>query len=138
MTTDTQRGKLSRFDCEAIDEAIVDVVGDDLRTIVEYDEHDFNVLRIRDDVVEQLGGEEAFSDLADLLHSDYRLDFTQQELYEEMYGNLGVVRAFVVLMDHATIVRFVGEETGVYVSLEAGTPIQPVMDAMKGVVESDE
>lgn len=132
-----QEPELTALDDAEIANAVDDVAGDDLRTLVEYDEQAYNLLYIRDDVVGELGGAEAFTDLADELHADYRLDFTQQELYEEIYGELGNVRAFVAVMDHATILRVIGSDAGLYVSLEPAASIQAVLDAVHGVVDGE-
>jgi len=128
---------LTGFDARAVGDAVADATGDGLRAFVEYDEQTYNLLYIRDDVVGELGGQEAFGALADELHSDYRLDFTQQELYEEIYGELGNVRAFVVVMDRATLLRFVGDDAGLYVSVEPSVSVQAVLDAVHEVVNGE-
>ncbi|MFC3476336.1 DUF7522 family protein [Halobacterium litoreum] len=132
-----QEPELTAFDDAEVASAIDDVAGDDLRTLVEYDEQRYNLLYIRDDVVDELGGPDAFGELADELHSDYRLDFTQQELYEEIYGELGNVHAFVAVMDRATVLRVVGDDAGLYVSLEPSVSIQGALDAVREVVDSE-
>jgi hypothetical protein len=125
---------LTEFDAAAVGDAVADAAGDGLRAFVEYDERSYSVLYVRDDVVEEMGGEAAFGDVADELHADYSLDFTQQGLYEEIYDTLGTVRAFVVVLDSATVVRVVGESEGLYVSLDPSVSVQAVLDAVEGVV----
>lgn len=130
--------ELASFDAAAVGHAVEAAVGDDLRVVVEYDATEYNPLYVADGVVEQLGGEEAFGALADQLHSDFRLDFTQQELYEEVYGEFGSVRAFVVVLDGARVVRFVAEDSGLYVSVDPDASLDGVLDAVeKGVTASE-
>ncbi|MCG1002995.1 MULTISPECIES: hypothetical protein [Halobacterium] len=127
----------SEFDAAAVGEAVDDAAGDGLRTFVEYDEQTYELLYARDDVVGELGGPEGLSEIAEQLHADYRLDFTQQELYEEMYGSLGEVTAFAVVLESASVLRFVGESEGVYVSLDRDVSMQAVLDAVEAVMDGE-
>ena len=130
--------ELASFDAKAVGRAVEAAVGDGLRVVVEYDESEYNPLYLNDGVVDQLGGPEAFGELADDLHSDFRLDFTQQELYEEVYGEFGSVRAFVVVLDGARVVRFVAEDSGLYVSVDPEASLDGVLDAVDVGVAGDE
>jgi len=130
--------ELAAFDAKAVARAADAAVGDGLRVVVEYDETEYNPLYVDDRVLEKLGGREGLVSLADDLHSDFRLDFTQQELYEEVYSNFGSVRAFVVVLDEAVVVRFVADTTGLYVSIDPDASLDGVLDAVEVGVASDE
>jgi len=123
--------ELASFDAEAVGRAVDDAVGDGLRVVVEYDETEYNMLYVADEVREVLGGAEGLGALADELHSDFRLDFTQRELYEELYEQFGSLRAFVVVLDGARVVRFVAEDTGLYVSIDPDASLDAVLDAVQ-------
>jgi hypothetical protein len=129
---------LANFDAAAVARAVNAAAGDHLRVVVEYDETGYNVLYTADEVVEQLGGPDALGSLADELHSDFRLDFTQQELYDEVYGDIGTVQAFVVVLDRATVVRFVHEDSALYVSVDPEASLDAVLDAVRTGVDADE
>lgn len=130
--------ELATFDAKAVGRAVEAAVGDGLRVVVEYDESAYNLLYVDDAVLDQLGGAEGLDALAEDLHSDFRLDFTQQELYEEVYGEFGSVRAFVVVLDGARVVRFVDEDSGLYVSVDPEASLDGVLDAVDVGVARDE
>lgn len=130
--------KLASFDAAAVARAVAAAAGDHLRVVVEYDDSEYNVLYAAERVVEQLGGPDELGALADELHSDYRLDFTQQELYDEVYGSIGAVQAFVVVLDRATVVRFVHENSALYVSVDPEASLDGVLDAVRTGVDVDE
>jgi hypothetical protein len=138
MTSFQAEPRLASFDAAGVADAVEAAVGDDLRVVVEYDESEYNPLYVAEPVVDQLGGREGFEALADELHSDFRLDFTQQELYEEVYGDFGSVRAFVVVLDGARVVRFIAEDTGLYVSVDPSASVDAVLDAVTSEVAGDE
>lgn len=130
--------ELADFDATAVGRAVDAAVGDGLRVVVEYDETEYNPLYVDDRVLEKLGGQAGLTSLADDLHSDFRLDFTQQELYEEVYGDFGSVRAFIVVLDEAVVVRFVAEDSGLYVSIDPDASLDGVLDAVQSEVAGGE
>jgi len=138
MITFASEPELTTFDAKAVGRAIDAAVGDDLRVVVEYDKTDYNLLYVDDDVLDELGGPDGLGTLADDLHSDFRLDFTQQELYEEVYAEFGSVRAFVVVLDGARVVRFVAEDSALYVSVDPEASLDAVLDAVEAGVTTDE
>ena len=138
MISFESKPELATFDAGAVGRAVGAAVGDDLRVVVEYNEFEYNLLYVDDDVVDHLGGPDALGALADDLHSDFRLDFTQQELYEEVYGEFGSVRAFIVVLDGARVVRFVAEDSGLYVSVDPDASLDAVLDAVDAGVAGNE
>lgn len=80
---------------------------------------------------------EGIEDLSDRIHSDYRLDFAERDMYEEVYAELGEVRAFTVFFDQLVIFRFVGDRTGLYVSLHPDAPFNRVIDAVYDVIGAE-
>ncbi|WP_135828880.1 hypothetical protein [Halorussus halobius] len=130
--------ELTGFDAAAAFEAVSEVAGDDLRAFVEYDAEAFNPLFVAERVVDDLGNPENVDAFAEKLHFNYKLDFTEREMYADLYGPLGGVDAFAVYLDDQTIVRYVTDEAGIYVSLDGDTDTDRVVDLIAETVEDEE
>lgn len=138
MGTIRNEGELISLDASAAFEAVRDVAGEDLRAFVEYDSEAFNPVFIAERVVDELGGADGVEEFADQLHFNYKLDFTEREMYADLYGPLGGVDAFAVYLDDQTIVRYVTDEEGIYVSLDGGSDTDRVVDALAETVGNEE
>jgi len=137
MSDRVRSSTFDEIDADAVLARLRDAVGDDLRALVEYDADAYNLLFLADRVLAEFGGDEAVEAFADKLHADYRLDFTEKEMYEDVYAELGTVRAFAVFFQESAVFRFVGESTGLYVSLERDAPYNRVIETVYDVVEGD-
>ncbi|WP_435174572.1 hypothetical protein [Halorussus sp. AFM4] len=128
---------LTDFDASAALSAVRGVAGDDLRAFVEYDDETYNALFIAERIVDAFGGQAAIDEFAEKLHFNYKLDFTERDMYEDLYAPLGDVGAFAVFLDRETIIRYVGEREGIYVSVDPGANATPVVEALTDAVEAD-
>ncbi|MDS0476770.1 hypothetical protein [Natrinema sp. 1APR25-10V2] len=122
------------FDADAILEKILEICGDQVHSFAEYDAETYNIIYMSEQMADQFDGEDDIAELSDRIHSDYRLDFTEKEMYEDVYGELGEVRAFSVFFDQNAIFRFVGERTGLYVSLAPDAPFNQVIEAVYDLI----
>lgn len=121
---------LTDFDARAGFEAVREVADDDLRAFVEYDGDSYNPLFIAGRVVDKHGDPEEVGEFADRLHFNYKLDFAEREMYEDLYEPLGSITAFAVYLTDQTIVRYVDEQEGIYVSIDGGTHADEVIHAL--------
>jgi hypothetical protein len=137
MSDRTESSAVSEFDAGAVLAELRETVEDDLRAFVEYDAQTYNTLFMADRVIAQFGGEDNVEQFADKLHENYRLDFTEKQMYEDVYAELGTVRAFSVFFEENAIFRFVGDSTGLYVSLELDAPFNRVIESVYEVIEED-
>ncbi|UPV74448.1 hypothetical protein M0R89_18195 [Halorussus limi] len=112
-----------------------ETAGDDLRAFVEYDDETYNPLFIDERTVEEFGGAEAVEEFADQLHYNYKLDFTEQEMYADLYEPLSSLDAFAVYLEDETIVRYVDDGRGIYVSIQGETYAGEVIDVLTDVLE---
>jgi hypothetical protein len=116
-------------------ETVLEIAGEDLRAFVEYDDETYNPVFIAERVVDEFGGSEAVAEFADRLHYNYKLDFTEREMYEDLYEPLSTLDAFAVYLEDETIVRYVNDRQGIYISVERGTYAGQVIDALTDALE---
>lgn len=135
MTSHTGSSDLSALDADAILSRVQNTAGEHLRAFVEYDAETYNILYLADRATVEFGGEERVNELADKLYSNYRLDFNEKQMHEDLYEEFGVVRAFAVFFADSAILRFVDEATGLYVSLDIDAPFDEVIGTVYEVVE---
>jgi hypothetical protein len=134
----TNSPELCSFDAAAALSVVREVAGDDLRAFVEYTDENYNPLFIAGQVVEELGGKTETSELADQLHFNYKLDFNEREMYEDLYEPLGEVAAFAVFLEDEILIRYLEEREGLYVSVESGPNATRIVEALNNVMEADE
>jgi len=130
-------GEVIGLDASAAFEAVRDVGGEDLRAFVEYDSESYNPVFVAERVVAELGGADGVDEFAEKLHFNYKLDFTEREMYADLYDPLGGVDAFAVYLDDRTIVRYVTDEEGIYVSLDGDANTDRVVDALAETVGNE-
>ncbi|PCR91450.1 hypothetical protein [Natrinema ejinorense] len=135
MGTIENTSTFAEFDADAVLEKLREIAGGQILTVAEYDAETYNIMYMDDQMGHQLGDAVDIEELADRIHSDYRLDFTEKEMYEDVYSELGEVRAFAVFFEGNTIFRFVGETTGLYVSLTMDAPFNAVIEAVSDIIE---
>lgn len=135
MMTHTQSSDLSAVDADAVLSRVQATAGDHLRAFVEYDAETYDILYLTDRAIAEFGGEERVDEFADRLYSNYRLDFNEKQMHEDLYEEFGVVRAFGVFFADSAVLRFVDDVTGLYVSLDMDAPFDEVIDTVYEVVE---
>lgn len=135
MSSRDQSSMLTGLDADTILSRVRSTAGEHLLAFVEYDTETYNVLYMAERATTDLGGPENTSDLADRLHRNYQLDFNEKQMHEELYDELGTVRAFGVFFDDEAVLRFVDDMTGLYVSLDMSAPFDKVIEAVYDVIE---
>ncbi|WP_254762296.1 hypothetical protein [Natrinema marinum] len=136
MAAIENRSSFEEFDADAILEEILGICDDRVRSFAEYDAQTYNIMYMSERMVDQFESEDEIDDLSDRIHSDYRLDFTEKEMYEDVYAELGEVRAFSVFFTRSVIFRFVGERTGLYISVDRDAPFNEIIDAVYDSIEA--
>ncbi|MDF9744998.1 hypothetical protein [Natrinema salsiterrestre] len=136
MGTIENTSTFTEFDADAVLETLREIAGGQILAFAEYDAETYNIMYLDERMSQQLGESVAdIEEFADKIHSDYRLDFTEKEMYEDVYTELGEVRAFAAFFEGSTIFRFVGETAGLYVSLTMDAPFNAVIEAVYDVIE---
>lgn len=120
------------FDPEAVLAAAREAAGDDaVFSCVVYDQSHFRTVFV-DDLVDA-----AYGDVADReehfgqIHSYVHLDFTEMELFRELFRDPGHIRAFVTYMDAFVAVRVVDDRQGVFLSVAPDAPVTDLVDAVE-------
>lgn len=132
----TRESQIVSFDADAAVSAALAADREHVRVGAEYDIHDWQILYVAEHVVEEY---EASSD--DLegrgagLHSYIHLDFTEQELFEDLAPGGGDVLAVLTKMEHRVLVRYLFDHEGLFLSLEEGVDLTAVLDAVEAAVE---
>jgi hypothetical protein len=137
MGVKAQSSTISEYDANAVLSVVDETAGEQLRAFAEYDDESYNVLYLADAVDQEYADAAEFEETADALHADYRLDFTEKRIHEEVYSDMGEVRAFAVFLSDQAVFRFVGRESGLYVSLALDAPFNRVISAVYSVIDAE-
>ena len=125
-----ERGDVVDFDAEAVLSAAREATGDDdVYVCVVYDAADFRTVYVDDRVDAMYDDDEERADHFGQIHSYVHLDFTEQQLFGELF-RADRVRSFVTYLDSLVAVRVVSDGQGVFLSV---TPEAPVTDLVEAV-----
>jgi hypothetical protein len=138
MTEIQQEPEMVDGDVRAMFEAVAEVAGADLRAFVEYDQEAYNPVYIAPMVVEEYGDDGDITDFAEAIHSYVKLDFSEREMYRELYDRGTDGMGFATFLDGSIVVRYVLAETALYVSLRSAASPKAVIGAIEAVIGNDE
>ena len=124
------------FDADTALAAARDVAGDALHIAIEYDATDFNTLYVDEGTVALYGDEDRMTDHFAEVHSYVHIDFTEQQMFEDVLYAAGGVRAFTAHMDHVTAVRVLDGQEGLFLALDPSTNVVPVIEAVEAAIEN--
>ncbi|MFQ3319394.1 MAG: hypothetical protein ACI8UR_000046 [Natronomonas sp.] len=118
----------------ALDVARETVDDDALLLCVVYDETEFRTMYVDERVDALYPDEDARIEHFGQIHSYVHLDFTERELFDELFLDPDGVRAFVTYMGTNIAIRVVTETEGVFLTVAPGTAVTPLVDAVEDVV----
>jgi hypothetical protein len=125
---------LVSFDTEHALETVQEHVGGALLVCAEYTPTDFRICYLSDRIEAAFESSEAVTDAGEMFHHYSQLDFVEGDTFADFYPTLSETYAFATYTDFATIIRVVGDDEGLYVSVENGTEITPAIDAITELV----
>ncbi|MWG36070.1 hypothetical protein [Halomarina oriensis] len=123
------------FDATPAVEAAVAVAGSGLLLVVEDDRADDEVLFCAD-VVAERDDDEAIHEHLSGVHSSVSLDFTEPDLFEDLFADSGETRALTTFMDDLTAVRVLADGEGLFLALAPDAPTTDVVDAVEEYVRA--
>ncbi|RXK50582.1 hypothetical protein [Halorientalis pallida] len=125
---------LVEYDAGAALEAATDRAGDSLLVCAEYTPEDFRLVYVSDRLQAEYDELDDIVEAGKLFHHYGQLDFVGEDQFAEFYPTLSETQAFVTYTDYAVIGRVVGANEGFYFSVEGGTEVTPLVDAVTDVV----
>jgi hypothetical protein len=122
------------FDVERVVGALLDEFGGDVLTIVEYDRETYNTLYVADAIRGRYPDEETMEDHFAGIHAYVYLDFTESDLFEDLFVASGGTRAFVTYMRDLVAIRVVDGSEGVFVSVTPDVEVSAVVELVEGII----
>lgn len=125
------------FDAEAAVAAARDATEGPLYSFVEFDFDGFNRLYVADETRALYPSETVMEEHFEQIHSYVNIDFTEIELFtEDLFPMASRVRYKTTALDVMTLVRFyVNETSGVFVAVDPGAPVEPVVAAVEDAID---
>jgi hypothetical protein len=133
-----QAPELVDGDVAAMFDAVEGVAGDGLRAFVEYDTETYNPVYIGPMVVEEYGENGDVTEFAETIHSYVKLDFSEREMYRDLYDRGTDGMGFATFLEGSIVVRYVFAETALYVSLQSSASPNEVIRAIEAVLRDDD
>lgn len=125
---------ITSLDAEAMRDAVQDAVDGTLRSFVEFDADDFEVVYVDDVTRSFYDGEDHMYEHFEEIHSYVHIDFTEVDFFtEELFPVSDHVRYLTTSFDVFTLVRVYFDEEGVFLALDRDEPVEPVVEAIEDV-----
>lgn len=133
----TNPSKIASFDGDAAVEVVRERIDGTLFTVVEYDTADYRVLYVDDATMVFYADEDEMDAHFGRIHSHVNLDFTEIDLFvEDLFPVADGVVSQTTRFDYLKVVRVYGDREGLFVALEPDEPVEPLVDAVRSVIES--
>ena len=127
----SESARLVTFDADSSLAAVRDVTDDAVLLSVEYTPEEFHVLHADEVTLSLYADREAMEDHFSEVHSYVHVDFTERELFEELFRGAGTVRSFVTVMEHVILVRVLVDGEGIYFTLAPDADATAAVEAVE-------
>ncbi len=125
------------LDVSAVRDAVLETVDGELLSLVEFDVREFNPVYVADATMAMYEDADHMRAHFERIHDYVHLDFTEQDLFTtELLPTEDRVHSITTRMDSITVVRFYHGDEGLFLALEAGEPVEPVVAAIEDVLET--
>jgi DNA polymerase II small subunit/DNA polymerase delta subunit B len=122
-------------DAAVLREVLRDVVEGPLRSLVEFDDEEFNVLYADDVTLSFYDSPEHMRDHFEHIHGFVNLDHTEMDLFTgELFPIAERVRYLASGLDLFTMVRIYPDDCAYFVAIDPEEPVAPVVRAVERVV----
>ncbi|WP_336359715.1 hypothetical protein [Haladaptatus sp. ZSTT2] len=124
------------FDAEAALEAAASVPDAEVLIGVEYNTEAFNILYVSETVDALYRDRDQMEAHFDTIHSYVHLDFTERELFKDLFVDPDGVRAFVTYMGNMIAIRVLSGDDGLFIGLAPGSVATEVVNRVEEAVEN--
>lgn len=133
----TNAPEVVSFEAGEVTRAVQEAATGTVRSIVEYDREEFNPLYVDDVTMAFYADEDEMYDHFAEIHSYVHVDFTEMSLFtEELFPVADEVRYLTASFDTMTLLRIYFGDAGVFVSLDPGVPVEPIVEAVEAIYSS--
>ncbi|MFC4448048.1 hypothetical protein [Halorussus aquaticus] len=127
-----EQSTLVDFDAEAALSAAREVSDDAVHLCVEYTPEEFHTLYADELTMSLYGGDrDEMDDHFEQVHSYVHVDFTERDLFGDVFRSAGEVRSFVTYMDYVTLVRVLVGQQGLLFTTDPDADVTAVVDAVE-------
>jgi hypothetical protein len=119
------------FDADAALSAAREVDEEAVHLCVEYTPEEFHTLFADETTMALYGNREEMVDHFEEVHSYVHIDFTEKDLFSEIFRGAGEVRSFVTYMDHVVLLRFIVGQQGVFLSTDPHVDVTALVEAVE-------
>jgi hypothetical protein len=130
----SEDSKLVEFDADAALAAARKVDSEGIRLCVEYTPEEFHTLYADDVTMALYGTHEEMSEHFEEVHSYVHVDFTEKDLFSEIFRGAGEVRSFVTYMDHVVLLRFIEDQQGLFLSADPNADVTTFVEAVENEI----
>jgi hypothetical protein len=132
----SEESRLVDFDAAAALAAARDVDEAAVRLCVEYTAEEFHTLYADETTMALYGDREEMRSHFEEVHSYVHIDFTEKDLFTEVFKGAGEVRSFVTYMDHVVLLRFIVGQQGLFVSTDPHMDVTALVEAIEGEIDA--
>lgn len=125
----SESSTLVDFDADAALSAVREVDEEAVHLCVEYTPEEFHTLYADGVTMALYGNRDEMVDHFEEVHSYVHIDFTEKDLFSEIFRGAGEVRSFVTYMDHVVLVRFLIGQQGLFVSTDPDVDVTALVEA---------
>jgi hypothetical protein len=131
------RSEVVDFDADAALSAANDAIGaENVFTCAVYDADTFQTVYVDPRVEGLYADTDHRQEHFEEIHSYVHLDFSEHDLFEELFRDPEGVRAFVTYMGSLVAVRVVSEKQGVFFSVAPDAPVTKLVTAVEAEMQA--
>ncbi|WP_134669919.1 hypothetical protein [Halorussus marinus] len=131
----SEESRLVDFDAEAALAAAREVDRDAVHICVEYTESEFHTLYADEATMALYDDRAAMESHFEEVHSYVHIDFTETDLFGELFRAAGDVRSFVTVMEHATVLRVLVGSQGLFFSTDPEADVTALVTAVEDAID---
>ncbi|WP_435154609.1 hypothetical protein [Haladaptatus sp. DFWS20] len=126
---------LVSFDADAAVAVLKDRASNSVHLCVEYDTEEFNTLFSDQMTLDLYASEREMVDHFEEVLSYVHVDFMEKDLFEDVFRDAGAVRSFATYMQHVILVRVLIDEEGLFFTVDPGSDVTALVEAVEEAVE---